>query len=187
MSTQFADKIILLKRKQWQGHCLHFSYVAHNYYDVEIVRSKDDFHISFVKKPFVEPYEHSEDDTDKLFAPWMFNVKAWGVVEDGKLIAVIETAVEVWNNRLRVSELWIDTAYRRQGLGTALMDIAVKRAKKEKRRAIVLETQTCNEAAVAFYLKYGFTLIGFDSCDYHNDDIERKEVHLELGILFEQN
>lgn len=51
--------------------------------------------------------------------------------------------------------------YHRQGIGTALMDIAVQRVREEKRRAIMLETQSRNENALAFYLAYGFTLIGF--------------------------
>ncbi|MCL2704547.1 MAG: hypothetical protein FWE91_13255 [Defluviitaleaceae bacterium] len=45
------------------------------------------------------------------------------------------------------------------------------------------ETQSCNEAAVAFYLNCGFKIIGFDACAYRNDDLERKEVRLEMGIL----
>ena len=104
-------------------------------------------------------------------------------MENGSLLAVIETAAEDWSNRLRVTELWIDDTYRRKGIGTALMDIAMKRAKDEKRRALILETQSRNEGAIAFYLAYGFTLIGFDSCAYHNNDIERKEVRMEMGIL----
>lgn len=60
---------------------------------------------------------------DKLFQPHWDDVKAWGIVEDGRLLAAIETSVEGWSNRLRVTELWIDDAYRRQGIGTALMNM----------------------------------------------------------------
>ena len=91
--------------------------------------------------------------------------------------------VERWSNRLRVTELWIDDAYRRQGIGTALMDMAVKRARDEKRRAIMLETQSRNENAIAFYLTYGFKLIGFNACEYQNDDLQRKDVRMELGMF----
>jgi len=63
------------------------------------------------------------------------------------------------------------------------MDIAMKRARDEKRRAVMLETQSRNENAVAFYLTYGFSLIGFDACAYRNDDLARKEVRMEMGIL----
>ena len=124
-------------------------------------------------------------DTDKLFQPWWDDIKAWGIVDNGRLIAVIETAVEEWSNRLRVTELWIDDAYRRKGIGTALMNIAVKRAKDENRRVIMLETQSRNEAAIAFYLVYGFTLIGFDACAYQNNDMQRREVRMEMGILLD--
>ena len=182
-TEQITDNITLLERNKWQGYKLPFHYISHNYYDVEIMRSDNDFHVNFVKKPFEEPYEHMPDETDKLFQPWWDDIMAWGIVEGGRLIAAIETAVEEWSNRLCVTELWIDDAYRRKGIGTALMDIAMKRAKEEKRRALMLETQSRNEGAIAFYLAYGFTLIGFDACAYQNDDLRRKEVRMEMGIL----
>ena len=178
-----SNQIIPLEREKWQDYCLKFHYVANNYYDVEIDRSNNAFHVSFVKKAFDTPYEKIPDDTDKLFQPWWDEVKAWGIIKDGRLIAVVETAVEGWSNRLRVTEFWVDNAYRRRGLGTALMDVAMQRAKDEKRRAVMLEAQSCNEAAIAFYLAYGFSLIGFDACAYSNNDLMRKEVRMEMGIL----
>jgi ribosomal protein S18 acetylase RimI-like enzyme len=180
--TDYTDRIIPLNRDKWQGHKLPFHYVSHNYYDVEISRSDGRFDVSFVKKPFDKPFEHIPSDTDKLFQPWWDDVKVWGIEEKGHLIAAIETAVEGWSNRLRVTELWIDDAHRRKGIGTALMDVAVRRAKEEKRRVIMLETQSRNEGAIGFYLAYGFTLIGFDVCCYGNDDLNRKEVRMELGM-----
>ena len=96
--------------------------------------------MSFVKKSFNKPFEYiPEKDYDKLFQPHWENVKAWGIVKDRRSLAVVETAVEEWSNRLRVTELWIDDDYRRQGIGKALMNIAVKRARKEKRRAVFAE------------------------------------------------
>ena len=179
-----TDRIIPLDCEKWQGYKLPFHYVSHNYYDVEIIRAGDNFNVSFVTKPFDTPFVFNpEKDYDKLFQPHWEQVKAWGIVEDGRLIAALETAVEEWSNRLRVTELWIDDAYRRQGIGTALMDIAVNRAREEKRRAVMLETQSRNENAIAFYLTYGFTLIGFNACEYQNNDLERKEVRMEMGIL----
>ena len=61
--------------------------------------------------------------------------------------------------------------------------IAVKRAREEKCRAVMLETQSRNENAIAFYLAYGFTLIGFNACEYGNNDLQRKEVRMEMGML----
>ena len=48
-------------------------------------------------------------------------------------------------------------------------------------RMIVLETQSCNEAAIAFYRKNGFSVIGFDLYAYSNTDPERHEVRIKMG------
>jgi len=182
--SEYKKRIIPLDRKKWEGHKFaKFNYTSNFYYDVEVHHKGSDFHFSFVKKPFETPLEKNPDEFDVLFQPWFDNIKAWGIVEGERLIAVIETAVDEWNNRLRITELWVDDAYQRKGIATALMDIAVQRAKDENRRAVVLETQSCNEKAIEFYLAYGFTLIGFDSYHYQNDDIERKEVRMEFGLL----
>ena len=181
--SEMIERIARLDPEKWRDYMLPFHYISHNYYDVEITRSDEGFDVSFVKKPFDTPFEHLPNDTDKLFQPWWEDIAAWGIVIDNRLIAVIETAVEQWSNRLLVTELWIDDAYRRQGIGTALMNLALKRARDEKRRVLMLETQSRNENAIAFYLAFGFTLIGFDACAYHNNDLVRKEVRMELGIL----
>ena len=44
----------------------------------------------------------------------------------------------------------------------------------------MLETQSCNAAAIAFYRSQGFTLNGFDRSCYGNDDVQRREVRLDL-------
>ncbi len=46
---------------------------------------------------------------------------------------------------------------------------------------IVLETQSCNEAAIAFYQRHGFSIIGFDLYSYSNTDPQRHEVRIEMG------
>jgi len=178
-----TDKIVQLDRKQWEGHQLMFRYTSYNYYDLEINQTNEGFKAVFIKKPFDVLYEKKPDDTDILFQPWWEDVKAWGIIIDEQLIAVIETAVEGWSNRLIVTELWIDDNHRRQGIATALMDIAKKRATDEKRRVLMLETQSCNEGAITFYLQYGFELIGFDKCAYQNNDVKRKEVRINMGMM----
>ena len=175
-------QILPLEREQWQDYRLEFHYLSNHYYDVEIDCSDKGFLVSFAKKQFDPPFEKMPDDTDKLFQPWWNDIKAWGIVERGRLLAVIETAIEEWSNRLVVTEFWVDEPLRRKGIGTALMNIAVRRAKDEKRRVIMLETQSRNEGAIAFYLGYGFSLIGFDACAYQNNDLHRREVRMNMGI-----
>lgn len=103
-----------------------------------------------------------------------------------QLVAAIETEPESWSNRLRVNELWIADEYHHRGIGRALMNIAKEEARQERRRAIILETQSCNVNAIGFYLHQGFTLIGLDTCSYTNRDCERKEVRIELGFFPER-
>lgn len=46
----------------------------------------------------------------------------------------------------------------------------------------VLETQSCNENAIAFYNKNGFNIIGFDLYAYTNENLDKHEVRIEMGI-----
>lgn len=74
-----------------------------------------------------------------------------------------------------------ENSKRGSGVGTALLDAIQEAAAASGARMIVLETQSCNENAIAFYRKNGFEIIGFDLYAYSNDDPERHEVRLEMG------
>ena len=74
-----------------------------------------------------------------------------------------------------------ENAKRGSGVGTRLLDAIQTSAASSGARMIVLETQSCNENAIAFYRKNGFEIIGFDLYAYSNDDPERHEVRLEMG------
>jgi hypothetical protein len=66
------------------------------------------------------------------------------------------------------------------------MNKAKEVAKEQGRRAIILETQSCNVRAIAFYRAQGFRLIGFDSCCYTNRDVERREIRFNMGFFMDQ-
>ncbi len=76
-----------------------------------------------------------------------------------------------------------DESRRRSGLGSALMQQMLNLARESGARMAVLETQTCNEKAIALYRKHGFQVIGFDLFAYTNRDPERHEVRLEMGLM----
>ena len=99
------------------------------------------------------------------------------------MLACIEVCPEEWSNRLVVTELWVSEELRRKGVGKRLMDKAKEVAVRQKRRAVILETQSCNTNAIGFYLHQGFELIGFDTCCYSNEDIARREVRVNLGFF----
>ena len=183
-------KIIPLPKAQWEGTIIPIGYTTYTYYDVTVEKNADGYGIKIEKKTLDEPITHTPEEydfPDKLYAPHWEKAFAWGIVDEGKempeLMACIETCPEEWSNRLMVTELWVHESLRRQGIGHALMALAKEQARLERRRAVILETQSCNVNAIGFYEKEGFQVIGLDTCCYSNTDVERKEVRLDLGYF----
>ena len=174
-----------LQKEKWKGHILPIGYTTNRVYKVS-VNETDGFRIDMVPYQTELPVVHTPDEydyPDRLFADYWEKAFAWGVEADGQLLAAIETCPEEWSNRLRITELWVDESLRGRGVGRRLIEVALEQARLERRRAVILETQSCNYNAIGFYRHMGFTLIGFDSCCYANNDIERGEVRLEFGRL----
>lgn len=183
-------KIIPLPKEQWKGAVIPMRYTTEEYYDVGVEKEEGGYSVSLKKAKFDKPVSHTPEEydfPDKLYQAHWEKAYAWGIVrqegEDRELLACIETCPEEWSNRLIVTELWVHEELRRQGVGHALMAIAKEQAILEHRRAIILETQSCNVGAIRFYQQEGFELIGFDSCCYSNRDLERKEVRIDLGYF----
>ena len=84
---------------------------------------------------------------------------------------------------MRVWEFLVKEESRRIGIGTLLMKFAVKVAKEKGARMLILETQSCNVPAISFYMKHGFRLVGYDSSAYSNEDIAKREIRIELGLM----
>jgi len=180
---QIARRIQPLPREFWEGYELRFRYETAHYFDTELVGCEDGLGVAFTKRPFEEPVAKSF--SDKLYQPyWDGGAQAFGILEEDALVACVEVWKEAWSNRMRVTQLWVAEEYHRQGYGGALMDFAKARALAEGCRALIVETQSCNEAAIAFYQAQGLGLFGFDRSCYSNQDIENREVRLELGLYF---
>lgn len=129
---------------------------------------------------FEAPVEKSFDD--KFFGEWLDHPVAYGVFEGDRPVGYVEGAIEGWNNRYRISNICIfDFENRRRGLGQALMNAILREAEASGARMVILEAQTCNENAIAFYRRNGFEIIGFDLYSYSNDDPEKCEVRIEMG------
>jgi ribosomal protein S18 acetylase RimI-like enzyme len=98
----------------------------------------------------------------------------------GRLVAVLEVEGEAWRNTALIWALFVDKAWRGQGLGTDLLRRAEAWASDGGYRAIVLETQTNNVPALRFYQRHGYQIAGLDTFFYSNEDVEKKEVALFL-------
>ena len=160
----------------YAGQKFTFRYETKGYY--AITRTERGFDIAY--EAF--PEARQKGFTDTFFADWLDHPVAYGAFDGDKLIGFAEGALESWNNRFRISNIGVfDTAHRHAGVGNLLMDAIETEAVKSGARMVILETQTCNERAIAFYHKHGFEIIGFDLYSYSNEDPEREEVRIEMG------
>lgn len=155
-------------------------YSTTHYYDVSINDEPESWEIFLVRKAFDKTEEKNYHG--RLFEDHIEEPRAFAIVSNNKQVGWIELGYERWNNRMRVWEFLVEKEHRRKGIGTLLMNHAVKITKERGARMLVPETQTNVGGAIDFYLSYGFELIGLDIAAYSNQDIEKKEVRLELGL-----
>lgn len=187
MNKEFC--IVSLPKEEWKGTPIPLTTRSDSYYDFEIdPLDKEGCSIKIVRKLADKEIVHTPEEydfPDSLYQDHWENAQAYGVVsDDRKLLACIEVCPEEWSNRLLVTELWVSDELQGKGLGKRLMDKAKEVGENQNRRAIILETQSCNTNAIGFYLHQGFEIVGFDTCCYTNNDIGRREVRINLGFFF---
>ena len=183
------NEIKIVPKEKFKGTVIPMVTRSDSYYDLEMSGlDKNGCTVALVRKTAEKEIVHPPEEydfPDSLYQEHWEKAEAYGVIgADGRLLACIEVCPEEWSNRLMVTELWVAEPLRRRGIGKKLMDKAKEIALNQTRRAIILETQSCNTNAIEFYLHEGFELIGFDTCCYTNDDIGRREIRLDLGYFF---
>ena len=168
--------IIKLSKQDYEGKKFIARYTTKGYYDIQKI--SNDFKFKYTK--FDEEKEVSFEDS--FFSEWLEEPIAYGAFEDERLLGFVEGTIEKWNNRFRISNICVfESGKRHAGIGTKLMETILQAAKQSGARMVILETQTCNENAIAFYKKNGFEIIGFDLYSYSNNDPEKHEVRIEMG------
>lgn len=171
-------KIIELQKSDYKRYALDCNYQTKAYYDV-IIKNKKEIKISIKRKKYGSKQE--KGFVSHLFEDYIEKPIVFGMFDQKKLVGVIEGSIETWNNRFRIWNFYVEKKYRNEGIGKALFEHMVEFAKNEKARAIILEVQSCNDNAIQFYMKRGLHFVGLNTMEYSNEDIERKEVRLEMG------
>lgn len=165
-----------LNREQYAGQKFTARYTTNGYYDIRA--AEDGFRMRYV--PFGKMVTRSFDD--EFFGEWLEDPVAFGAFDGERMVGYVEGFLETWNNRFRLSNICVfDSDMRGSGVGTGMMRTIEQAAVSTSARMLVLETQSCNENAIAFYKKNGFTVIGFDLYAYTNDDPARHEIRVEMG------
>ncbi len=162
------------------------NFTSDSYLDVEMLQRAGQLAVTFTERPFEIPFTKEigyRYDTDQMEMTryrleQSKNALVMVAEHEGRLVAILEVEAETWRNTALVWALFVDKAWRGQGVGAKLLREAEKWAKRKRFRAMVLETQTNNIPAIRFYEKQGYAIAGFDRYFYSNSDVEHKEVAL---------
>ncbi|MFQ5812727.1 MAG: GNAT family N-acetyltransferase [Anaerolineae bacterium] len=110
-------------------------------------------------------------DYDNLLESWRRGECLLVAEEGGVVYGYLDMSVQSWHLTAWVDNLAVAQAYRRQGIGTALLKKAGEWARQRGLRKLMLEIQTKNYPAICFCQKNGFAFCGFNDRYYTNQDI----------------
>lgn len=167
-----------LSQKEYQCYPLHVRYETKQYYDIEA--SAMGFQL--ISKEYDTPRQHAYEDT--IFSDWLEAPIVFGLFEEDELLGLIEGSIESWHHVFRITNVYVEEAYRRLGIGRTLMKhmIAYVKANLEV-RGMMLETQACNVPAIQLYQSLGFQLCAIHTHEYSNDDLQTKEARLDFILV----
>ncbi len=139
-------------------------------FDVHLVQLEQPFHGTFY-----------EDFTSVEIQHWnqlLPQGYSFGAYQAGKLVGL--AVGEVWpeERRARVWEFHVRAECSRMGIGRALMERVLDRARQDHLGLVMLETQNTNVSAIRFYRRMGFSLEAIDIGAYYptSDPIARQQV-----------
>ena len=139
-------------------------------------------------KPYVKDF-CAPGDADAAGWGQQFDLSNWGFFMafdgmrpvGGATVASRTKGVDMLAGRDDLAVLWdirVDDAYKRQGIGQTLFDMAVGWSRQQRLVQMKIECQNNNVPAVRFYHKQGAVLSAIDEYAYYNDPPYRRETQL---------
>ena len=131
-----------------------------------------------VEKPYIKDFCLGDDET---VARWeRFDLSNWAffMAFDGErpigaaTIASRDKNVNMLSGRNDLAVLWdirVDEAYKHQGIGQVLFDMAVDWSREQGLVQMKIECQSNNVPAIKFYYKQGAELCAIDEYSAYND------------------
>lgn len=112
-------------------------------------------------EPLVKRYSIRE-----VFAPWARWEVGWVAEDAGAIRGFATVQHEPWHQRLVLWFLYISPAWRRRGVGRALLAEVETYGRAEGATHVWLETSNVNVPGVAAYNRLGYALCGADTLYY---------------------
>ncbi len=139
-------------------------------FDIRLVQLEQPFHDDFY-----------DDFTAEEIQKWnnlLPQGYSFGAYQAGALAGL--AVGEAWpeGRRARVWEFHVRADCRRMGIGQALMERVLDRARQDHLGLVLLETQNTNVSAIRFYCRMGFSLEAIDIGAYAptSDPVARQQV-----------
>jgi GNAT superfamily N-acetyltransferase len=101
----------------------------------------------------------------EVFAPWASWDVGW-VADDGGVRGFATAAYEPWHERLVLWFLYVAPAWRRRGVGRALLERVEAHGRRVGATHVWLETSNVNVPGVTAYARLGYALCGVDRLYY---------------------
>jgi ribosomal protein S18 acetylase RimI-like enzyme len=120
--------------------------------------------IELVERPLATPLI-KQYSIGEVFARWAQWEIGW-VADDGEIRGFAAVEYEPWHARLVLWFLYISPAYRRRGVGRALLERVEAYGRQAGATHVWLETSNVNVPGVAAYERLGYTLCGADRLYY---------------------
>lgn len=138
-----------------------------------------DFRLVQLEQPFHDDfYNDFTDEEIKIWNHILPQGYSFGAYQAGELVGL--AVVEVWpdEQRARVWEFHVRAECRRMGIGRALMERVLDRARQDHLGLVMLETQNTNVNAIRFYRRLGFSVEAIDIGHYYptSNPVGRQQV-----------
>jgi GNAT superfamily N-acetyltransferase len=120
--------------------------------------------IELVERPLAQPLTKRYSIAE-VFAGWAEWDTGW-VADDGGIRGFATVEYEPWHQRLILWFLYVAPAWRRRGVGRALLERVESHGRDVGATHVWLETSNVNVPGVAAYSRLGYTLCGADRLYY---------------------
>jgi len=163
-------------------------YVSDHKYAVVHTDGPDFAAIELRLVALTQPYTKKYEFADEILGRYNTHLSAgfsFGAYDGEQLVGILIAEGQDWNQSLCIHEFHVEQMHQRTGIGSRLMQHAIKTALAKGLRIVVCETQNTNVPAIEVYRKLGFRIESIDISHYSNDDYPDGEIAIFMKFRLE--